>query len=412
MTGLSLLTAVKRTRTATRSYYTPNGGYAPFGIRGGPRRACAGLAIWLVCASVVAGRIGPADDGVIRMAYEHLSAASTLHTQSNYAGAEAEYVECIRILDNANDAGLLTLAINGLGVLYTDQGRFAEAEKALERALSLHSATSGHSDVTSAIYVNNLAEVYRQSGRWSQAETLYRRALRFFDSRPAAYAAEHAAVLSNLGLLYTEWRKPGRGAPILEKALGILRQQAVPDYAKLNHVLNNLARSRAALDRTGEARELVEQALDIAERHLGLGHPSTAATLNNLASALQDEGDYSRAKDLYHRALRIWNATLGPENGLSGQALGNLAAASFRLRQFTEAEDFYRRALPLLTKSYGPGHTTTLRTSAGFALLLRKTGRKQEAVAIERDASARLERQRREDPGAATIDINDMRHSR
>jgi tetratricopeptide (TPR) repeat protein len=62
-------------------------------------------------------------------------------------------------------------------MLYSDQGRYDEAELLMKRALAI--AESGHvaPDPDVGTSFNNLALLYQQQGRFAEAEQLYKRAL-------------------------------------------------------------------------------------------------------------------------------------------------------------------------------------------------------------------------------------------
>ena len=68
-------------------------------------------------------------------------------------------------------------SLNNLALLYHEQGRYAEAEPLLQRALHISEQQLGseHSDTASSL--NNLAGLYESQGKYVEAEPLYQRAL-------------------------------------------------------------------------------------------------------------------------------------------------------------------------------------------------------------------------------------------
>jgi len=88
------------------------------------------------------------------------------------------------------------------GRLYSDTGRYAEAEPLYQRSLQILEKALGkdHPDVASSL--NNLAGLYSDTGRYAEAEPLYQRSLQI---REKALGKEHpdvAVSLNNLALLY------------------------------------------------------------------------------------------------------------------------------------------------------------------------------------------------------------------
>jgi tetratricopeptide (TPR) repeat protein len=68
-------------------------------------------------------------------------------------------------------------SLNNLAGVYKDQGRYAEAEQLLKRALAIDEKAVGPEHLSVAIGLNNLSALYDDQGRYAAAEPLYRRAL-------------------------------------------------------------------------------------------------------------------------------------------------------------------------------------------------------------------------------------------
>ncbi|MHC4457694.1 MAG: tetratricopeptide repeat protein, partial [Planctomycetota bacterium] len=58
------------------------------------------------------------------------------------------------------------------------QGRYAEAAKVAEEALTVAEKTFGLNHLNFATSLNNLAELYRAQGKYAEAEPLYKRSLK------------------------------------------------------------------------------------------------------------------------------------------------------------------------------------------------------------------------------------------
>ena len=111
----------------------------------------------------------------------------------------------------------MALALNNLATLYKSQGRYAEAEPLLKRALAIRERALGldHPDV--GLAHNNLAELYRQQGRYAEAEPLLKRALAIFEQ---ALGRDHPAVATSLNNLAALHQDQGR----TEEALDLVRR--------------------------------------------------------------------------------------------------------------------------------------------------------------------------------------------
>ena len=181
-------------------------------------------------------------------------------------------------------------SLNTLAAVYTDQGRYAEAEPLLTRALVIWEKALGpdHPDVAASL--NNLAFVYSHQGRYAEAEPLYARAL-----------------------------------AIWEKALGA-------DHPDVATSLNGLANVYALQGRYAEAEPLQARALAIRQKALGPDHIDVAVSLTNYADLYTKQGRYAEAEPLYARALPVLEKALGPDHPLTKMIRENLLAIRQNLK--------------------------------------------------------------------------------
>ena len=218
------------------------------------------------------------------------------------------------------DDPLVAMSLSYLGLLYLQQGKYAQAESLYQRALDIAEKVLGPEHPDTAGSLNNLGGVYLQQGKYAQAESLYQRAL-----------------------------------DIAEKVLG-------PEHPDTATSLNNLAALYHRQENYAQAEPLYRRALDIAEKVLGPEHLDTADSLNSLAALYRQQGEYAQAESLYQRALDINEKVLGPEHPDTVASLVNLGSLYGRQGKYAEAEPLYRRILAInenQRKSAGssaPGH--------------------------------------------------------
>jgi tetratricopeptide (TPR) repeat protein len=134
------------------------------------------------------------------------------------------------------------------------QGRYAEAETFVRKALDLGRAEFGPDSPVFAAFLNNLALLYSRQGRYNEAESLYKRAQvinkmslspnhpglakAFFYAGSRALLVSHWPVASDATVAITtrmmeEARRPGVGrAEALRRAmLALIRDEKNPHYA-------------------------------------------------------------------------------------------------------------------------------------------------------------------------------------
>ena len=110
--------------------------------------------------------------------------------------------ECNRIEDQDIDD-----AFHGLGMLYADQGKLAEAEKMYQRALDGYEKAWGPEHTSTLDTVNNLGLLYNDQGKLAEAEKMYQRAL---DGYEKVWGPNHPSILrtvNNLRLLNASRRE-------------------------------------------------------------------------------------------------------------------------------------------------------------------------------------------------------------
>jgi tetratricopeptide (TPR) repeat protein len=263
------------------------------------------------------------------------------------------------------------------------QAWYREAEPLYQRALHIREQQSGpdHSDV--AYPLEGLAILYYEQGKYDEAEPLYQQALRIREQQSGPDHPDMAYPLNGLASLYKEQGKYDEAEPLYQRALHIWEQQLGPDHPDVAHPLNNLAGLYKEQGKYDEAEPLYQRALHIWEQQLGPDHPQVAYPLNGLASLYKEQGKYDEAEPLYQRALHIWEQQLGPDHPQVAYPLNGLANLYHAQGKYAEAESLYQRALRIREQQLGPNHPRTRDTRKNYAILLRATNRAEEAKKLE-----------------------------
>lgn len=300
--------------------------------------------------------------------------------EGRYGDAEKHHAEQIKAAEKFGpDNVALALSLGNLAVVYSAQGRYAEAEPLYVRALGIQQEKKGieHPDV--ALTLVNLAEVYKAQGRYPEAEPLYKRALAISEK---AKGPEHRDVATNMNNLATLYHAQGRYAEaelLLKQALRIFEKAKGPEHRDFAASLNNLATLYVTQGKYIEGESLFRRALAIREKTLGPEHPDVAFSINNLAVLYVEQAQYTQAEPLQQRALAIWEKTLGPEHPDVATSLNNLGILSSALGHHAQAEAFHRRALAIREKTLGPEHADVAQSLNNLALLYFDQGQLAEA---------------------------------
>jgi CHAT domain-containing protein/tetratricopeptide (TPR) repeat protein len=275
-------------------------------------------------------------------------------------------------------------AVNSLGYLYYSQGRYAEAEPLLKRALAILEKTLGPEHPKVATSLDNIAALYRAQGRDAEAEPLLKRALAV---REKTLGDEHPAVGQSLNNLAELYRVQGRYAdaePLYRRALSISQMALGPEHPDVAAELSNLGLVYRSQSRPAEAESLLKRALAIRQKALGAEHPDVALSLANLALVYNDLGRYTEAEPLFKRALAIREKTLGAEHPDVAIDLNNLAWLALAQRNWTQAAEYWLRATEifehrtergLASPEGGSIKEEAVRNSSYFSGLIKMTDR-------------------------------------
>ena len=199
------------------------------------------------------------------------------HDLNRYGTAESLYLKCLELARRSGNQRDVAMALNGLGVLNSDQNRKDEARRAYVEALKIRHELAqidpeAHlPDV--AVTLNNLGNLDLEQNRKREARKAFEEALNTFrelaQKNPEVYLPRVAATLNNLGILNSVENRKAEARMAYEEALKIRRELAqkdpevyLPDVAAS---LDNLGILNSVENRKAEARIAFEEALKIYE---------------------------------------------------------------------------------------------------------------------------------------------------
>jgi tetratricopeptide (TPR) repeat protein len=226
----------------------------------------------------------------------------------------------------------------------SDHARYAEAEPLYQQALHIREQSQGpdHPDVASPL--NGLAILYFEQGKYQEAEPLYQRALHIREQSLGPDHPDVASPLNGLANLYSEQGKYREAEPLSQRALHIWEQSQGPDHPAVASLLNNLANLYFEQGKYQEAEPLSQRALHIWEQSLGPDHPQVASPLNGLANLYFEQDKYQEAEPLSQRALHIRGQSQGPDHPLTQTARRDYARLLRVMKREGEAKKLEEKA--------------------------------------------------------------------
>ena len=234
-------------------------------------------------------------------------AVAAHRAQGRYAEAEPLIKRALAIDEKALGPEHLNVGaeLDNLAQLYQEQGRYAEAEPLFSRALSISEKALGpeHPRVGNAL--NNLAWLYQAQGRYTEAEPLVKRALTVVEGAQGPEHVDVGRILDTLARLNEGLGRAEEAGPHYRRALAILEKALGPDHPEVAVVRGNFGGLHKSQGRLGEAEPLLKSALESQEKTYGSDHPAVAFSLTQLGDLYREQGQCERAEPLFVRALAM-----------------------------------------------------------------------------------------------------------
>ncbi len=357
--------------------------------------------------------------------------ASALQKQARYDEAATLYWETLRARRDAlgNDHPDALGSMNDLARLFAEQGRYSAAQTIIG---AMHDRIEsrlkeGDADQDVLLIMHNLGVLYTDHGRWRDAQKLLSRTL---DMRCDLLGEDHPDTLESLllygGTLYYGGRYDEL-EPLLWDTLRRHRNAFGPEHSGALTSLNNLGFLYDQLGRPKEAIKLLSRSLELRRMHLGDGHPDTISSMRNLAGHYTERKRFKEAEALYWKALKLRRQHLGHDHpdifevlddliwfydkqGLDEQsgallakfaelvqqrrethgdsdldtlsAMNDLAVRYQRVERYDEAETLLTETIERRQNALGRQHPATLDSSEEMAWLLKDRGRNGDAVTL------------------------------
>jgi CHAT domain-containing protein/Tfp pilus assembly protein PilF len=276
------------------------------------------------------------------------------HVEGKYAEAEVLLTRALEIDVKAfgSDSPEIASILNNLAEAYREQGKNADAEQMYLRAITIDTKAYGRDSGELVHALNNLGLLYGTEARNREAEDLHLRALVIAlkvygkDSMPVAI------ILNCLGALYLHQGRYVEVEPLFRRSLEIREKVQPPGHPDIGTALNNLAAVYISEDKYADAEPLLEKALSIDERGVGRIHPVVAIDLGNLAKVKQNQGKIAEAERYYLQSLSIQEKVLPPDHPETTSTLGYLSDFYYAQDNYQKAAPYFQRHIASLERQF------------------------------------------------------------
>jgi serine/threonine-protein kinase len=277
--------------------------------------------------------------------------------------------------------------LEGIGLIYQNAGRLAEARQAYERSLVLRRANGAGESPEAATTLLHMANTLRVAGSYAAADSAAWQALRIYEKvngQADPTAADAWQMISMLAVYRSDFRATEayarRSADIMIAAYGA-------DDPRIAHALEILGGSLHRLGRYEEGERYMRQALVLYEREKGPNDPELILPLYRLAEAMiNSHEDYAGALPLMERGVAIAHASLGDAHPRTAYALEFLGALESRRGNFVKGEQLSRQAVEIFETALGRRDVAVADAYADLSKVYSRVGRWTEAEALERTA--------------------------
>ena len=301
-----------------------------------------------------------------------------------YGPAQQHLERAVRIAGGLSGAEAIETmsARMHLATLYTDQGRFHEAESLTTLNLAGRRRVLGEEHPETLESVNALANLYAYQGHPAQAESLF---VRNLAARRRVLGEEHSQTLNTMGLLanlYADQSRFGEAEPLYARLLELRRKNPGVEHPQTLSSMNNLALLYMQTARYQLAEPLYLETIAIRRRVLGDEHPETMGTKYNLGILYSEQGRFAESEKLLAEVLGYYTRSFGEEGARTLIVKNNLARLYAKAGRYREAEALYRLTIAARRRVLGEEHPSTLGSTVNLAGVLRDEGRFAEAEPI------------------------------
>ncbi|WP_412069459.1 tetratricopeptide repeat protein [Rubrivirga sp. IMCC43871] len=243
-----------------------------------------------------------------------------------------------------------------IGEVYTELGRYGEADTLLTDALAMLDGLPAPDPDDVAGTATALAQLRYFTGDFEAADALYRRAVAV---REASVGADHPATAATLANLASHQYDAGRyeeADSLFQVVLAVQRRHLPAGDLAFAQTYLGLAQLADVEGDLPRADSLARQALAIRQRHLTAPHTEIAEALLLVGLAKRDRGFLDDAEPYHQAALAMNRELFGDRHAEVAYVLNHLASLEFDREAYVAAERYARDGLAIRRAVLGSSH--------------------------------------------------------
>jgi len=271
-------------------------------------------------------------------------------------------------------------ALDGIGLVQRELGRYEEAEKSHREALAVARAVQGGDSPDVAKKLTSLANTLHRAGREEEAMVAAADAVRIYRAGGESVRPDLADALEKLGLALAGGGRLAEAEAPLRESLALRRRIYGQEHPVVLEGVNSWASLLEKQGRIAEALPMRRDALEVARRVLVPGG-DLAVHVNNLALLCYRSGDWACAEAGFREALGLWRISYGERHIHVASGHNNLGMSLLEQGKLANAEDELRAALELRRALAGEESAEVAQSSRNLGLAQLRQGRLGQARA-------------------------------
>jgi len=234
--------------------------------------------------------------------------------------------------------------------------------------------------------MDSVGNLRRASGDYAGAESLLREAFTIAErTREEADPARLRVTHDLASVLHTR-RKRAQALPLYQRVLEIRARTLATDSPDIAIAESNVSLVLKDMGDSDGALQHIERAVAIYRKILPPGHNSLASALLMQASIQYDRSEYEQAQAILDEAMDACRATFGDEHPAIARILYTQSNAKAAVSQSRDGEDLCVRALEMRRKTLPADHPDIAISLRQLASYRNRQGRRDEALALTREA--------------------------
>ncbi len=270
-------------------------------------------------------------------------------------------------------------AKNSLGVIYTTLGRYEDAEVLLQSAVEWRKQLKGSTSQEYAESLRNLAGLYKNMGRYTESEKAHQESIGIVKLR-GEKTLSYASSLYNFALLHGAVGNFKQEENMLKESLSIYKSILGEKSTEYSNGIGALANLYANMGMISEAETFYKQQLQILKSALSDQHPDYATALANLASLLYQAGRFEQAESMYLNVKELDKRNFGESSVQSASTLYYLASLYREMNKLSASEEYFKKAMEIQKNQWGITHPEYIQSLIGLGKTYLKSGKAKEGV--------------------------------